>query len=246
VGGSSRLGNPSSSSKPGPRSSTKAAGQQQQQQRGGKGSAAKHDASQAKLDMFFSTTPAAVHSTRQQQQQQQQRQQQHVLSQVPLGRVTNFGTPASAAAGRLGAKAAPGLFSTPAAGLKGPLAHLQQQQQPTPQDSLTAGSRLHACQQQAAAGAGLSPAAAAAAAAAVVTAPWNAPLTADEAQLDKFDLVNWKVFGHRSFRPQQKDIVMQAVAGRDLFVLMPTGGGKSLCYQVGLCVEAIRTSLALL
>jgi superfamily II DNA helicase RecQ len=57
-------------------------------------------------------------------------------------------------------------------------------------------------------------------------------LTADEAQLDKFDLVNLKVFGHRGFRPQQKDIVMQAVAGRDLFVLMPTGGGKSLCYQV--------------
>ncbi|WIA21883.1 hypothetical protein OEZ85_004257 [Tetradesmus obliquus] len=74
--------------------------------------------------------------------------------------------------------------------------------------------------------AGLSPAAAA------LTAPWNAPLTADEEQLDKFDLVNLKVFGHRGFRPQQKAIVMQAVAGRDLFVLMPTGGGKSLCYQL--------------
>jgi len=46
--------------------------------------------------------------------------------------------------------------------------------------------------------------------------------------------VNLKVFGHSSFRPAQKVVVQQAVQGRDLFVLMPTGGGKSLCYQVTL------------
>lgn len=46
--------------------------------------------------------------------------------------------------------------------------------------------------------------------------------------------VNLKVFGHSSFRPAQKAIVQQAVQGRDLFVLMATGGGKSLCYQVTL------------
>lgn len=48
--------------------------------------------------------------------------------------------------------------------------------------------------------------------------------------------VNLKVFRHSSFRPAQRDIVVQAAQHRDLFVLMPTGGGKSLCYQVGPCL----------
>ncbi len=41
-----------------------------------------------------------------------------------------------------------------------------------------------------------------------------------------------QVFGNVSFRPQQREIVAAAVAGRSLFVLMPTGGGKSLCFQL--------------
>lgn len=39
-------------------------------------------------------------------------------------------------------------------------------------------------------------------------------------------------YGFDAFRTQQEDIVNDAISGLDLLVLMPTGGGKSLCYQI--------------
>ncbi|MBS1904320.1 MAG: DNA helicase RecQ [Bacteroidetes bacterium] len=41
-----------------------------------------------------------------------------------------------------------------------------------------------------------------------------------------------KYFGFTEFRPLQQEIVEDLVADKDVFVLMPTGGGKSLCYQL--------------
>ncbi len=41
-----------------------------------------------------------------------------------------------------------------------------------------------------------------------------------------------KHFGYEAFRPLQEEIVRDALAGRDVFALMPTGGGKSLCFQL--------------
>jgi ATP-dependent DNA helicase RecQ len=41
-----------------------------------------------------------------------------------------------------------------------------------------------------------------------------------------------EVFGYERFRPLQGEVVQELVEGRDALVLMPTGGGKSLCYQV--------------
>jgi len=51
-----------------------------------------------------------------------------------------------------------------------------------------------------------------------------------------------RIFGFSEFRPNQEAIVSALLEKRDVFSVMPTGGGKSLCYQLpahildGLCV----------
>lgn len=54
--------------------------------------------------------------------------------------------------------------------------------------------------------------------------------------------VLYEYWGFSSFRPVQEDIVEAVVAGKDVLALMPTGGGKSICFQVpallkeGICI----------
>lgn len=46
-----------------------------------------------------------------------------------------------------------------------------------------------------------------------------------------------RYFGFESFRPLQEEIIRDALAGRDVFALLPTGGGKSLCFQLPALVQ---------
>lgn len=48
------------------------------------------------------------------------------------------------------------------------------------------------------------------------------------------------IFGYDEFRPLQKEIIEPTLIGKDSLVLMPTGGGKSICFQIpALCFDGI-------
>lgn len=49
--------------------------------------------------------------------------------------------------------------------------------------------------------------------------------------MDKTELLQ-RVFGYSSFRPGQEALIDGVLSGRDVFGIMPTGGGKSMCYQL--------------
>src|ERR1043165_9286661 len=56
-------------------------------------------------------------------------------------------------------------------------------------------------------------------------------MTTSQHSLDQLRNIIERHWGYRSFRPLQEQAMQAVLGGRDSLVVMPTGGGKSLCYQ---------------
>jgi ATP-dependent DNA helicase RecQ len=60
--------------------------------------------------------------------------------------------------------------------------------------------------------------------------------------MNNLQLILQQYWGHSSFRPLQQEIIESVLAGNDTLALLPTGGGKSICYQIpalakeGMCI----------
>ncbi|MDG1234850.1 MAG: RecQ family ATP-dependent DNA helicase, partial [Amylibacter sp.] len=54
-----------------------------------------------------------------------------------------------------------------------------------------------------------------------------------------------QVFGHAEFRSGQRDVVDTVIAGENTLAIMPTGGGKSLCFQLpALCIDGLTVVIS--
>ncbi len=62
---------------------------------------------------------------------------------------------------------------------------------------------------------------------------------------DRFATALKKFWGYEGFRPRQEEVVRSLAAGRDVCVVMPTGGGKSLCYQLPAVLDERRTAVVI-
>jgi ATP-dependent DNA helicase RecQ len=65
------------------------------------------------------------------------------------------------------------------------------------------------------------------------------------AMADRFSSALNKYWGYHDFRPRQQEVVRALASGRDVCVVMPTGGGKSLCYQLPAVLDERRTAVVI-